>query len=138
MAGNVTLSPAQRRCVVALLTAGGAGQAAATAGVSVRTVRRWLADPAFTTAIRDEARASARQALSALLAAQTAAVRVLHRLLDDQSPSTRLRAAVAVLEHGRHAIDFDVDRRLEQVERRLDEWPMYDAGSSGSTPLRSA
>jgi len=135
MAGNVTLSPAQRRCVVALLTAGGAGQAAATAGVSVRTVRRWLADPAFTTAVRDAGRSSAREAMSGLLASQRLAVEVLRGLLDDQSPSTRLRAAACLLDHGARALEVDVDERLDCVEQRLEEsWPMADAGSDWPRP----
>jgi len=124
MAASVRLTPLQRRGVSAVLASRTAAEAAATVGVSERTVRRWLTDGTFTEAVQQVARDTHRAASASLLAAQRNAVGVLRDALDERSASVRIRAAVALLEYGRHAADNDIDERLGSVERRLRQW--YD------------
>src|SRR5262245_15312154 len=70
MNGNETgksISPAQRKCIEALLTSGNATEAAKVAGVARQTIYRWQQDPAFVAALR-AAEAEAVESLSRSLA----------------------------------------------------------------------
>jgi hypothetical protein len=133
MAGGDKLTARQRRAVVALLNTRTVEEAARLAGVSVRSMYRWQRDPGFCAAVRDHARDSAREATSRLLAVQRRAVTALVAALDDESPSLRLRAAVALLEHGRHAVGDDVDERLAALEARVSvgRWPGWHGSNNG-------
>jgi len=130
------LTRVQHRAVAALLTSRTVEQAATTAGVGERTVRRWLADPAFTEAYRLEARTAARGAMSDLLAGQREAVATLRRALVEGSPAQQVRAARALLEVGVRVREDDSDERLSAVEEVIRSWP--DASLRGSRWPRPA
>jgi len=119
------------------LTAHTAGEVAREVGVTERTLRRWRGQPAFVDAVRLAARDEHRDATAGLLAAQRRAVRVLADALDDPSPYVRLRAAVTLLDHGRHAAGDDVDERLSRVEEVLAGWH-DETPCADSPPLRTA
>lgn len=99
-----------------LVSSGSIPRAATTADVTERSVRRWLADDDFRNAYRAAGRAAAAEAVTALLAAQGQAVAALRTALDAESAVTRVRAARALLEVGRHAIDDDTEERIERLE----------------------
>ena len=99
-----------------LVTSGSITQAATAADVTERSVRRWLADGDFRSAYRAAGRAAASEAVTSLLAAQGEAVAALRAALVAESPATRVRAARALLEVGRHAYDDDIEQRLEALE----------------------
>src|SRR5947209_3982930 len=96
----------RRRSDFPVLTAlaGGASilDAAAAGGVSERTVRRRLQDPDFVARLGHARDEMARRALGVLVDAGTEAAETLRAILADGTvmPSTRIRAAVAVLELG--------------------------------------
>lgn len=116
------LSPAQISGVMALVGSGSVKEAARAARVDERTVRRWLDRPAFRAEYRAAAREAAADGVSALLAAQRHAVAALVSGLDAESPATRVRAARALLEIGRHALDDDADERLTLLEEEVAAW----------------
>lgn len=116
------LSPPQIVAVRTIIDTGSTVDAAAAAGVTARTVRRWRSSDAFQHAYRDAARRCSSEASSALLAAQSEAVDTLRRGLRAGSPATRTRAARAILEIGQRLADTDLDSRLDQLEIEVTAW----------------
>ena len=116
------LSQAQQRAVLALVATGSTIEAATAAGVTDRSVRRWLNSDDFRAAYRAASRTAAGQALSRLLSAQDRAVETLVRGLTAESAATQVRAARALLEIGTRALDDDLDQRLDELERRVEAW----------------
>lgn len=108
--------------LVAALACGGTVEAAAqTAGVSVPTVRRRLAEPAFRKAVEEARAESVSRAVARLSATSTLAADCLRELLKAKSETVRLGAARAILELGakyREAEDLAV--RLAELERQLE------------------
>lgn len=127
------LRPAQEIAVRVLITSGSTAEAASAADVTERSVRRWLADPDFRSAFRAAGRAAASEALTALLAAQGEAVAALRAALVAESPATRVRAARALLEVGRHAFEDDIEERIERLEE-VTRW-QYANEPSGLTAM---
>jgi hypothetical protein len=96
--------------------------AARKAGVSERTVRRRLADPAFKKrldAIRGD---MVQRAMGMLTAAAMEAVKTLVALQDKEQPAaSRLGAARAILEYGaKLREEADLTKRVEALEEQLD------------------
>jgi transposase len=112
----------QARALAALLACRTVAEAAKVAGVGESTLRRWLGTDPFSSAYRAAARDAARQATTALLAAQTEAVQVLRSCLREGSPATRVRAARALLELGVRVAADDMDERLSQLEEEVRQW----------------
>jgi hypothetical protein len=108
--------------VVALAGGASVSAAAAHAGVSDRTARRRLADPAFRTRV-DEARGElVRQAVGRLSAIGVLAGDTLEGLIKGAaSEAVRLGAARAVLEYMFRGQEIDaLARQLDELERRLE------------------
>lgn len=117
------LTPAQRRAVTAVLTHARLDEAAAACGISPQTLRRWRATEAFAQAVRAAARTADREAVDGLLAAQVDAVATMRQAMGDtSSPAVRLRAAIAVLDAGQRARGTDLDDRIDDLERRIEQW----------------
>ena len=117
MGATDTLTPRQRGAVIALATAPTVEAAAAAAGVSRKTVYRWMDSPAFVAAVeaaQADVLTAAQRKLGAALGAATAAILAI--MADDSNPAhVRLRAAEMVI---------DSLLKLKQVgefERRLSE-----------------
>lgn len=121
----------------ALLTGASTEQAAAACHRSVRTVRRWQAEPGFADALRTEARRAAAEGVSLLLASQREAVAVLRREMQGGTSASRIRAARALLEVGQRVASDDLDQRLSELERRTTTWAGESSSARGSMPLRS-
>jgi hypothetical protein len=112
----------------ALITALAAGntveRAAASAGVSVRTAHRRLADPDFRAALDAAKRDLLERATAALTAASTAAVDALVSLLTTGPPAVKLGAAVKIIELGAQLrTALEVDSRLSALEAWMAESP---------------
>lgn len=118
----------QARAVNALLGSTTHEQAALSAGVSVRTLRRWRAEPAFAALVRAEARETAAAGRAQLMAAMPAAVSTLRAGLTGGTASTRVRAARAIVELGLRIVAGDVEERLTALE---------DGSSGGDTEWRN-
>ena len=107
--------------VVALAAGATYAEAAAQAGVSERTARRRMDDPAFRAALDDARAEVVSRAVDRLSAVATDAVDTLAALLGPGvPPPTRLGAARAVLELGsRLREEHDLAARLGALEEAL-------------------
>ena len=118
------------------------GEAAEKAGISPRTINRWMNDPAFREEYqrqRDEAGAIARAALRALM---LDAVAVLAERLDAEDPKERVRAAKTILAFDTKTAAVDSNRKvvnrlnriIAQVDEEAENSPLpleYDGGHPG-------
>ena len=113
----------KRRLAVLELMAGGTRpEAAKAAGVSLRTVERWLADPATKTEIEAGRRAAFAEALELLKAGAVRAAVALAGLLNSRNESIRLRAAAEILAAAMKAHETgELERRLEALEKTAAE-----------------
>jgi hypothetical protein len=109
------LGAKKEAALLALLTARSVEDAARAAEVPLRTLYRWMNDPAFDAAYRKAKRAAFGQAVSRLQQGTGAAAAVMLKLMADSSTpaSTRLRAADCVFGHAKSAIE------MEEIEARL-------------------
>ena len=108
--------------IMALLSQRNIAEAARTAGVSERTLHRWLKDPDFGAAYREARRTALSQSMARLQQMSTAAVTTLGIIMLDANapPGVRLRAADAVLNHAEKSLESeDILVRLTDVERRV-------------------
>jgi hypothetical protein len=113
----------QERVLGALLSTPSVAAAARSAGVGLRTVRRWLAeDDAFRAALRDARRRALEVATSRLAATTAKAVTTLEALIDGTAESdaqTRCRAALGVLATAIKSAEVDdLTARVEALEAR--------------------
>lgn len=122
MSESARFSRAQTIALAALLSSRTIADAATTAGVNERTLRRWLATEAFSTAYRAAARTVAHAATTAVLGAQAEAVEVIRGALADPNPNVRLRAAGQLLDLGVRISDGDMADRLVQLEQEVARW----------------
>jgi hypothetical protein len=111
------LSRKWEAAIAALLSESSIEKAAAKAGVAPRTLKSWLAQPAFAGAFRDARTAVLERVTGRLLAACDRAVEVLEAELSADKSSDRIRAAAILLAHARgtHA-DADIESRLRELE----------------------
>lgn len=118
--GARRLSYHQERAVAGLLSTRTVAEAAETAGVSSRTLERWLADnDEFVAEYRAARRRVVEGAVAALQSATTEAVDSLRRNLDCGTPATEVRAASVILETSIRAVElYDLESRLAALEAR--------------------
>jgi len=105
--------------VAALLTQRNHEEAARVAGISTATLLRWQKQPEFEKAYRQARRDAFGQSISRLHQMSAAAVATLGKLMVDPStpPSTRVRAAEAIITHGAKAIELeDLEGRITALE----------------------
>lgn len=116
----VTDLDAKTRVALALAQGVSSDKAGEAAGVSGRTVRRWREDPAFEAQVQEARRAILSEAVAALGAAARDAVDTLRAALSEDSPSIRVRAAVAIISAlpglAEHA---ELNERLTKLEAAL-------------------
>ncbi|MFJ9376831.1 hypothetical protein [Streptomyces sp. NPDC101455] len=118
----MAVSDLDAKTKVALALAQGctSDKAGEAAGVSGRTVRRWREDPDFDAEIQEARRSILSEAVAALGAAARDAVDTLHAALTEESPSIRVRAAVAIISAlpglAEHA---ELNDRLARLEAAL-------------------
>ncbi|MGO9229869.1 MAG: hypothetical protein ACLQKA_11780 [Bryobacteraceae bacterium] len=109
--------------IAALLSQRNHEEAARAAGVSKRTLNRWLKMPEFQAAYREARRAVMFQANARLQQASSAAVSALLKVMVDPSTpaSARVRAADSILARGNQGLESeDLDVRLAALERALE------------------
>jgi hypothetical protein len=116
------LTPQQTRALAALLAARDIQSAAADAGVGLRTLKRWLTEPAFQAALRQAEKDAIGLAVRRLAGVADTAVRVVLSIMADKtvSASVRLRAALGVLEQLVKLRELaELEDRIEAVEAQL-------------------
>ncbi len=119
---SANLTPLQQRAVAALLGARDVREAAKTAGVSERTLWRWLKEPVFAAALKQATQTCIEQATRRLVGGTQEALDTLWQVMkDDKAPSSaRLRAATAWLDyhHTFRELD-DIEARLAALEEKV-------------------
>lgn len=106
--------------VAALLTQRNIEEAAKSAGISPRTLMRWLKLREFQKAYREARRAAYSQAVARLQQGATAAATTLLKVMLDQGTpaSVKVRAAECVMTHSSKAIEIeDIEARVLELER---------------------
>jgi hypothetical protein len=106
--------------ILALLSSRSIEEAARAAGVTARTLHRWITEPGFNAAFREARRAVFFQAIARLQQMSAAAATTLGKVMLDPAtpPATRIRAADSILIHTARAIETeDIEVRLSALER---------------------
>jgi hypothetical protein len=99
MAGGSKLNR-REQALAALLAEPTLERAAAKAGISLATIKRWLSDPEFQGAFRAARRQLVENAVTRLQQITTAAVATLYECQSSGPPAVRVRAAAAGLKPG--------------------------------------
>lgn len=119
MSDNLTAR--QYLAIDAMLAGSGHEEAAAAAGVTSRTLRRWRSSPVFRTELTTRATESLDDTTRQLSAAAGEAARVMRAVVVDDGASTalRLRAADLILSHNRRQKELELLQRLDELEARF-------------------
>lgn len=115
MANDGKLTPAQHKAIAYLLTERDTLAASKAAGVSYRTLNRWLDNPNFKAELREASTAAIENAVIQLSELTVLAVGVLREIMTDKeaSPGTRVQAANIAL-----ARFLDL-RESQELEKRI-------------------
>jgi hypothetical protein len=117
--------------VAALLREPTVEAAARRAGVSERTLRTWLGDPAFLAAYRAARRQLVEAAVAKLQGAAGEAVDALRRNLTAARPADQIKAAVAVLDFAHRGVELaDLLAEVEELKRLV----KGDGDGAGNAP----
>jgi hypothetical protein len=123
MTGHGTKFPRKaEQALAALLTRPSIDDAAGVAGVSEKTLRRWLQDPGFNARYLKARRDSVQQAAAWLQQATGMAAATLRHLMTNSKvpPAVRLRAAELVFSLAFRGIELEeIVQRLVAVEEAI-------------------
>lgn len=115
--GLENLSGPQARALAALMTTASVQEAAEMAGLSERTVYRYLSSETFQDALRAARRAAIQDATGVLQGATAEAVSTLRRNLHSGKAPTEVRAAQIILDAAMKAAELqDLEERLARLE----------------------
>lgn len=124
MSGNArhisnALTHRQEKAVLALMSNPTIAAAAESVGISEKTLRRWMDEPAFQQALRDAKLTAYDHGMAQLQNLVSNAIRVLTEILNDTeaSASAKLRAAALVLQAAPRNMEFD-DLKAQFIELR--------------------
>ena len=127
MARNATkngLSPKQNAAIDALLAGMTRDDAAAAAGVSTSTVKRWANhEPVFIAELDRLTRAAIAAASRQLAGTLERAIQTFQEIMDDAnaSDSLRLRAADKVVAHSLKLLEItEIERRITALEEAME------------------
>jgi hypothetical protein len=119
--------------IAALLSTGTLEQAARKAHVSEKTLRLWLAQPAFAAEYRRARQQILEQSIGILQSASIQAVAALVRNLTCGRPGAEIAAAHHLLEHSLQAVqEFDWLVRLERLEQQAAQQGLNHASLNGA------
>lgn len=108
------------RAMAALLSSDTQAEAAAKCGISDRTLRAYLADPAFNAEYQRRKRQLVSDATRQIQSNYNAAICALREVLDGEKSTAgeKISAARALLEYGLRFTEInDIMVRLEDIER---------------------
>jgi hypothetical protein len=125
---NVTLSPKKRRAIAALLKARTMESAAELAGVTRRTLFRWMKEDSFVQALRAAEGEMIGEAVRVLIADMGTNHENMRRIRDDKgsSKSESLRASQALDASLLRWREIGLEQRLERIEQFI-----LDFGNAG-------
>lgn len=116
------LSAKQLKGIASLVGGAGKQRAAVDAGVSIRTIERWLNDPLFAHELHKRSEFAIRRAAVRLVALLDTAAGILYQGMTnpDRQTGIKLRAANLALTHAPRLIETsEILRRLSDLEERL-------------------
>lgn len=117
----MSLSSHKRRAVLALVEHGAVARAADECKLSRQTLYRWLREPEFAQALRDESDSRVEQASRRLTYLVDEAITVLSELLKSGSEHQRRLAADSVLSHALRLRELvELEQRISNLERSLE------------------
>lgn len=119
---DLGLTPLQHKVLELMTTETSLQRVAEKAGVSERTIRRWLKDPFFSGAFEDSKRARFQFASSLFQRLASTAVGEVVRILNDPAapPAAKLGAVRLVFKISDETLQRDdFARRLELLEQRM-------------------
>lgn len=125
MATSGALSAKQNKAIAALLSSKTVLGAAEMAGVSARTLTRWLADADFRAALLEAESEAIDAATRRLIGLQGVAIDCLHETLSDRKalPGIRMRAAQSILDFLMKLRDLrNIEKRLAALESIINEY----------------
>lgn len=138
-----TVSPRQARAINALLSTTNVRSAAAAAGISERTLWRWLSDKEFRQALETAEDQLVEGATRRLLGLQDQAIDELADILSDEtegvdvSPALKLKAATIVLDTVAKLLNMRrPDLAFGTLEITITKRPEDDADKPASPPRR--
>ena len=118
------MTPKQQKALLALLTEPTKTKAAGAAGITMKTLRGYLADPEFQAEYRkafgsmvEDATRQAQQALAPALS-------TLREIVESEGEKAtdRISAARSILEYGMKLTEqFDILTRLDELEKMAEE-----------------
>lgn len=114
----------QRRVVEKLAAGGDKQEAAEAAGVTVRTVDRYLNDPAVRAALERATGTAVTEVARRMVGAMDTAVSTMLDLIEGKKtpPTVKLRAAIAIIEHGQRLYEaHELIKRIEALEKALEK-----------------
>ena len=98
------MSRKQESAVAVLLAEPNLSAAANRAGISERSLRRWMRQPAFKAAFDETRRVIFNSALTLVITSGVEAVETLRTCLNSESDPTRVRAASAICRRSGHSL----------------------------------
>lgn len=116
------LTSRQSKAIDALLAEPTLVRAATLAGVNERTLRRWLTEPVFRTAMFRARREAFGQAVGLTQKYAPVAVATLVKVMNDAgaTSSAKVTSAATLLKFGREGIELDdVAERLDRLEQAV-------------------
>ena len=134
------LSSNKTRALAALLVSSSMPEAAEAAGVSERTIRRWLSEDAvFRDEYRRQRRAMIDSTVGFLQSAMSNAIVALNEAVLHGAPNNRIRAALGLLDHGLRATKLshielvELEELLPQLRELLDQQALEKQKTRGNT-----
>ncbi len=115
--------PTDSALILAIAAGASTAQAAEAAGVSERTARRRAANPAVRAEIAAATVAARARAVAVVASAAHEAATSLCGLLASKNDAARLGAARAILAAARHDQLADVEQRITNLEKTVNELP---------------
>lgn len=105
-------------------------EAAKKAGVSPRTIDRWLATPSFRTRINEIRSEILERATGKLVSILTCAIETFRTLLSSESDHVRLGAARSIVETAvKYHEVLNLDERVKRLEEGESQGPDRKAGA---------
>lgn len=120
---NQEISPQQAKAIAALLSGHVQAKAAEAAGVTHRTLTRWLNDETFTAELNRQKSLAIAQATARLVGSMEMAITIIQAVMVgkvDHDATPRLRAAKIALDAALRLVEInDLVKRIEELEGRL-------------------
>lgn len=114
------LSAKQKRALAALLVSNTKQEAADLAGVSKRSISRWLADKSFRAALSEVQSQLLDQASARLAGLQSDALAKLSDLLHSDKEHISIKAVDMIISYSLKFIEMrELERRLSDLEAQL-------------------